>query len=218
MVSAFSSHARAGSAEGLMCPPQEVERVFAEESPDWNLDLDGSVDCELCSEEKATMHLLRVVDGAVTHTHLCPDCAQSIAEQTDGLALVLAVPSVFRRLTQGADEIVAPETPVSQGEDKFCGVCGTTLTDFRESGLVGCPNCYRLFADELRIGLESEAQPVEHLGKMPRRGPENDSVRNEMMRLERMLSELVACERFEEAAGVRDRLAELGQELEGEPS
>jgi protein-arginine kinase activator protein McsA len=32
------------------------------------------------------------------------------------------------------------------------------------------------------------------------------------------LNELVACERFEEAAGVRDRLAELGQELKGESS
>ena len=192
--------------------------MFAEESPDWNLDLDGSVDCELCGEEKATMHLLRVVDGAVTHTHLCPDCAQSIAEQTDGLALVLAVPSVFRRLTQGVVDTGATETPPSQDEDKFCGVCGTTLTDFQESGMVGCPKCYRVFSDDLQTALESETQPTEHLGKMPRRGSEDDSVRHEIMRLERMLSELVACERFEEAAGVRDRLAELGQELEGEPS
>jgi protein arginine kinase activator len=195
-----------------------VYRVFAEESPDWNLDLDGSVDCELCGEEKATMHLLRVVDGAVTHTHLCPDCAQSIAEQTDGLAIVLAVPSVFRRLTKGAAEDAAVEPSTSQTEDKFCGVCGTTLTDFGESGMVGCPNCYGVFSDDLRIALESESQPVDHLGKMPQRGSGNDSVRHEIMRLERMLRELVACERFEEAAGVRDRLAELGQELKGESS
>jgi protein-arginine kinase activator protein McsA len=36
-----------------------------------------------------------------------------------------------------------------------------------------------------------------------------------MMRLERMLRELVEHERFEEAAGVRDRLAELGHSLDG---
>jgi protein arginine kinase activator len=195
-----------------------VNRVFAEESPDWNLDLDGSVDCELCGEEKATMHLLRVVDGAVAHTHLCPDCAQTVAEQTEGLAIVLAVPSVFRRTTEDATEPKATETSASQGEDRFCGVCGTTLTDFRESGMVGCPDCYRVFADALETVLESETEPTEHLGKMPRRGSENDPVRHEIMRLERMLSELVACERFEEAAGVRDRLAELGREVEGEPS
>ena len=188
--------------------------MFAEESPDWNLDLDGSADCELCGEEKATMHLLRVVDGAVTHTHLCPDCAQSIAEQTDGLALVLAVPSVFRRLTQEHTESEAAETPAPPKEDRFCGVCGTTLTDLEESAMVGCPNCYRIFADDLQTALEGDAQPAEHLGKVPRRVPENDSLRHEIMRLERMLRELVECERFEEAAGVRDRLAELGQKLE----
>ena len=38
--------------------------MFADESPDWNLDLNGSADCELCGEEPATMHLLRVVDGS----------------------------------------------------------------------------------------------------------------------------------------------------------
>jgi len=188
--------------------------VFAEESPDWNLDLDGSADCELCGEEKATMHLLRVVDGAVTHTHLCPDCAQSIAEQTDGLALVLAVPSVFRRLTQEHTESEAAEVPAPPKEDRFCGVCGTTLTDLQESAMVGCPDCYRVFADHLQTALEGDAQPAEHMGKVPRRVPENDSLRHEIMRLERMLRELVECERFEEAAGVRDRLAELGQKLE----
>jgi protein arginine kinase activator len=193
---------------------QEVNRVFAEDSPDWNLDLDGSVDCELCGEEKATMHLLRVVEGAVTHTHLCPDCAQTIAEQTEGLALVLAVPSVFRRLTQGTAESDTAQMPPPHGEDRFCGVCGTTLTDFRESGMVGCPNCYRVFADDLQKALEVDTKPVEHVGKVPRRGPENDAVRHEVMRLERMLRELVECERFEEAAGVRDRLTELGQKLE----
>ena len=74
--------------------------MFAEESPDWNLDLGGSADCELCGEEPATMHLLRVVDGTVSHTHLCAHCAEGVADQTEGLALVLAVPSVLREPAQ----------------------------------------------------------------------------------------------------------------------
>ena len=66
--------------------------------------------------------------------------------------------------------------------------------------------------------MQGDAEPVEHLGKMPRRGPESDTLRHEIMRLQRMLRELVECERFEEAAGVRDRLTELGQRLEGGPA
>jgi protein arginine kinase activator len=191
--------------------------VFADESPDWNLDPSGSADCELCGEEPATMHLLRVVDGTVSHTHLCAQCAESVAEQTEGLALVLAVPSVLRGLTKrsSSDEDEADKSARADRQELFCGVCGTTLTDVRESGMVGCANCYRVFSEHLEATIRREAEPVEHLGKVPLRGPETDTLRHEMMRLERMLRELVEHERFEEAAGVRDRLTELGQRLDG---
>lgn len=192
--------------------------MFAEESPDWNLDLDGSVTCEVCGEQPATMHLLRVVDGAVSHTHLCPSCAEGVAEQTNGLALVLAVPAVLRHLGKkaGDGEVVSPLP--SDANESFCGVCGTTLTDVKESGMVGCSKCYQMFAEHLQASLAGDAQPVEHLGKMPRRRPESDVLGHEIMRLQRMLRELVEFERFEEAAGVRDRLTELGERPEGEPS
>ncbi len=192
--------------------------MFADESPDWNLDLNGSADCELCGEEPATMHLLKVVDGTIIHTHLCARCAEETAgEQTEGLALVLAVPSVLRGLGKKAspDKHDVPGGSAVNHEENFCGVCGTTLSDLKESGMVGCANCYRIFAEHLEATIRREAEPVEHLGKMPLRGPETDTLRHEMMRLERMLRELVEHERYEEAAGVRDRLAELGQRLDG---
>lgn len=193
--------------------------MFAEESPDRNLDLTGSAICEMCGDEPATVHLLRVVDGTVSHTHLCPGCAESVAEETDGLALVLAVPSVLRDLSKGQvhlDDETEPTAPSDQ-DALFCAVCGTTLSDLKESGLVGCARCYQIFAEYLESALAGESEPVEHPGKIPQRGPETDNLRHEIMRLQRMLRELVACERFEEAAGVRDRLTELGERLEEEP-
>jgi len=207
-----SQYVGAGRQAGRYGLPAKEERVFAEESPDWDLDVSGSVICEMCGAEPATVHVLRVVDRTVSHTHLCPACAQSMAEQTDGLALVLALPSVLRRLGKnksGESPTLPPESDV-----RFCAVCGTTLSDLKESGLVGCAKCYQAFGDYLEEALGS-GEPVEHPGKIPRRGPETDNLRHEIMRLERMLRELVACERFEEAAGVRDRLAELGQRLDG---
>ncbi len=193
--------------------------MFAEESPDWGLSLDGSVTCEMCGEEPATVHLLRVVDGTVIHAHLCPNCAENVAEQTNGLALVLAVPSVLRHLGKTPVNDGSEETIPAFGEPdaKFCAVCGTTLSDLKESGMVGCAKCYQVFADHLEASITGGAEPVEHPGKMPHHGPETDNLRHEIMRLERMLRELVAHERFEEAAGVRDRLAELGRRLEEGP-
>ena len=189
--------------------------MFTDESPDWKLDVDGSTVCELCGEEMATMHLLRIEDGTVKHTRLCSSCAQTMAEQTQGLAVVLALPAVFQRRSGLSAEGAAP-TAVPFEEEKVCEVCGTTSTDLKESAMLGCANCYRVFAEHLESALGSDLAPVEHLGKMPRRGPEGESLQREILRLQRMLRELVECERFEEAAGVRDRLAELGQRLEGE--
>jgi len=96
--------------------------VFAEEPPSWSFDLGASVTCERCGEEPASVHLLRVVDGAVTHTHLCPLCAEGIAEETEGLALVLAVPSVLSRLGRGStsEEQTVPTTD-AEGSEHFCG-------------------------------------------------------------------------------------------------
>lgn len=190
--------------------------MFTEESPEWNLDLGGPVTCESCNEEPATVHLLKVVDGTIKHTHLCAACAESAARETEGIAVVLAVPSALWRGERTRSEQERPDSLGANDELRFCSVCGTTLSDLRESGLVGCAKCYQVFAAELESLVGGEEAPREHVGKMPRRGPETDTLRHEMMRLERMLKELVACERFEEAAGVRDRLVELGQRLESE--
>ncbi len=188
--------------------------MFAEEPPSWSFDLGAAVTCERCGEEPASVHLLRVVDGQVAHTHLCPSCAEGVADETEGMALVLAVPSVLRQMGKGGavdDVVIAPSE--QDKREHFCEVCGTTLTDLKESGLVGCADCYRAFGEYLENLLAAGTEPAEHLGKIPRRGPETDTLRHEILRLRRMLRELVECERFEEAAGVRDRLTELDQRL-----
>jgi protein arginine kinase activator len=138
-----------------------------------------------------------------------------MAEQSDGLALVLAVPSVLRSLARQAPVPEPVSRITSKEADGFCAVCGTTLSDVKESGLLGCANCYQVFSAYLESTLPEASDVTEHLGKIPHRGPETDNLRHEIMRLERMLRELVECERFEEAAGVRDRLSELGQRLDG---
>jgi protein arginine kinase activator len=189
--------------------------VFAEESPDWNLESDGSTTCEMCGEEPATVHLLKVEGGAVTHTSLCPGCAESVAGENDGVALVLAVPSILRRLGNNSTPEGEQAKIQSEEDGVCCGVCGTTLSDLKESGVVGCAACYGVFAEYLEGSSAGVDEQPEHLGKVPQRGSASDTVRHEMLRLQRMLRELVETERFEEAASVRDRLAELTEQLSG---
>ncbi len=168
--------------------------------------------CESCGEEPATVHLIRIDDGAITHTQLCMSCAEGIAEQKDGADVVLELPASLQALL-GMGGRQAAMLPSSPQDVTLCPVCGTTGSDVAESGMVGCAHCYAVFAEHLRESTEDEPDDEAHLGKIPSRhtgdpalGPER-----EILRLRRMLEELVESERFEEAAGVRDRLTELGE-------
>jgi protein arginine kinase activator len=186
------------------------DRVFADESPEWNLDFEGSDTCEECGEAAAVIHLLRVENGSVTHIRLCQACAENLAGHTEGMSLVLAVPSAVGRSAKKPDKGEAARTPFPKPDLQVCTVCGTTLADLKESGMVGCSVCYQVFAEYLSTVVQGDAELSAHLGKVPRRGSEGDIARREVMRLQRMLRELVDCERFEEAASVRDKLTELG--------
>jgi protein arginine kinase activator len=81
--------------------------------------------------------------------------------------------------------------------------------------MVGCSVCYQVFSEYLCSVVQGDAELSAHLGKVPQQGSEGDVVRREVMRLQRMLRELVDHERYEEAASVRDRLAELGRTMAG---
>ena len=183
--------------------------MFVGDSPDWHLNFDDSDICEECEEAPAVVHLVRVEDGAVTHVHLCQSCAEELAEQTAGMALVLSITTSYPGKMQKKRDAFSKRS--FNPDTQICTVCGTTLADIQVTGKVGCSICYQVFADHLRNTLQGDMEMSTHLGKVPHKGSEKDGLRMEVMRLRNMLRELVDHERFEEAASVRDRLTELGQ-------
>lgn len=54
-----------------------------------------------------------------------------------------------------------------EGRSKTCSVCGTTLTKYRKTGLVGCGECYTAFRKELTPVLENVQGKTVHVGKRP---------------------------------------------------
>lgn len=190
--------------------------MFADGSG-WELETGGSPLCESCGSEQAVVHLVQIHDGAVAHTHLCGRCAQQAAEQGPAsMAVVFAMPAM---LTGLFGNVLKPEegrrTTLPTLDDPVCGVCGTTLEQVTESGRLGCAACYDVFAVQVEQAMAAARDSLVYQGKLPRHMPQNVDGPREVVRLRRMLTELVDRERFEEAAGVRDRLAELGAGLAG---
>lgn len=96
-----------------------------------------------------------------------------------------------------------------------CGTCRLTFHQFKQSGLLGCGDCYKAFGDALAALIErTQNAAVHHVGKLPRRcgvaldlGPQRE-------RLTRELEEAVKAEQYERAAKLRDRLRALERSAE----
>ncbi|MBQ6921575.1 MAG: excinuclease, partial [Clostridia bacterium] len=51
--------------------------------------------------------------------------------------------------------------------DKVCKNCGTYLSDYFNTGMLGCPHCYTAFRQEIKGTLLKIQKSTEHAGKLP---------------------------------------------------
>ena len=90
-----------------------------------------------------------------------------------------------------------------------CDCCGQSFSEIAETGKVGCANCYVQFKSELTPYLKRIHGSVRHNGKIP--GTKQLVVtksENRLADLKAELARLVAAEKYEEAAVVRDKIRE----------
>lgn len=106
------------------------------------------------------------------------------------------------------------ETPADQPR---CSECGTTWTSIHEDGLVGCPHCYVTFAEALGKVMEQLHQSNKHTGKIPRLREKEERLKEHQIKrlqhriemLQQRLNAAIQAEDFEEAALIRDKIAQV---------
>jgi protein arginine kinase activator len=155
--------------------------------------------CESCSKKQATVHYTEIHNGEMMEMHLCEDCARkkeiefkphfSLADFLTGL---------------GDFESTLP---VETKKEK-CPACGLTMTDFKQSGRLGCGECYSAFRENLGPLLKRIHGRINHTGKIA--GPvAKGPGRNILEKLKADLQVAITREEFEEAARLRDKIKEL---------
>ena len=104
--------------------------------------------CDQCHEREAVIHLTQIVNEQVTTLHLCERCAAEKGVESTGSV----EQNPFAKLVAASMGKPAPELAlVGAGGRGACPRCGATLQDFRESGRLGCADCWRAF--EARSGI-----------------------------------------------------------------
>jgi protein arginine kinase activator len=162
--------------------------------------------CDNCKERDAVINLTQVEhDSKVTH-HLCEQCAQQKGVETGGAILKSPLGGFLTALGKGGGTALLP-TPA---DGLRCSACGATLRDFRDSGRLGCDQCYLTFDFHLRDLLRRLHGSSQHVGEryeVP--GVDESDPRSRLLELRAQLRRAVEGENFELAAELRDRIRVL---------
>lgn len=163
--------------------------------------------CEECHKEPATVHFTKIVNGNKSEVYLCSRCAERRGETQ----LAMEPSFAFHNILAGLFE---PESAIMHGRNirssARCSNCGSSLSDFRRRGELGCSQCYVEFERELEPLVKRIHRSVEHHGKAPRRAADSAQTRRkEIQRLKGELEQAVAEEQYEKAAALRDKIRAL---------
>ena len=161
--------------------------------------------CSICKENEATVHLTQIADGKMQKVDLCEECAK-----TKGVNDPTSFHQVDLVLGLGASQEIEQ---ASGGLEVKCPRCGFTQADFKKAGRLGCPDCYRTFAEGLEGLLKSMHKGTRHVGKVPANMRQSRDLSDRLKTLQKQLAEAIEAEDFEQAALLRDEIKQTTARL-----
>lgn len=149
--------------------------------------------CSKCGKRQASVHYKQIVNGNLTELYLCPQCANAM----NAFGFDDFLPNLFGK-------VMKPQAHT----DVTCKKCGMTLSRLSKEGKMGCSECCDIFGEFLTPALKRIHGSVRHTGRRPKSVPVVNSV-SELDSLKAELNRAVSEERYEEAAGIRDKIRAL---------
>jgi len=162
--------------------------------------------CDDCKQRFATVHLTQMVNGKKTDIHLCTECAAKKGFLLFDTSNKFTIPN-FLGSFLGSDFNL--QDMQSLPSTKTCPNCGMSFADIRQTGKLGCSECYSAFDKELEPTLRRIHGNSKHVGKIPARGGERVLIKKQIKELKFRLQQLIAEENYEKAAELRDKIKEL---------
>ena len=97
--------------------------------------------------------------------------------------------------------------------DKACKKCNYRLSEFYRTGMLGCPDCYKAFAPEIRAALDNIQGAALHVGKTPRFSDVDKQLLSEYRRLLAEKEKAGLEKRFSDMAEITREISLLTEEL-----
>jgi len=157
--------------------------------------------CQICGKRPAVVHFTEIVNNKKSEFHVCEKCAE---EKGYHVPLVKTKFSVGDLLAGMVDQPgIGEESRVGRVQ---CPRCHLVYSQFKETGRLGCSECYPTFRSQLRPLLRRIHGSTKHMGKVPVKDAARVAVRREVQRLHEQLQKAIEREEFETAAQIRDQI------------
>lgn len=165
--------------------------------------------CESCKKNQATVFYEENINGQKRSLALCAECASAMKKEGEfaqGSNALFSLPPFHDALFGGLFGQSAP------APKKTCPACGASYSDLRQTGKVGCPECYTTFGDELRETIRTIHGNVKHVGRAPSRTRKDREKQTRLTELREQMKSAIGEENFELAAKLRDEIRALEEQ------
>ncbi|MDL2263706.1 UvrB/UvrC motif-containing protein [Synergistaceae bacterium OttesenSCG-928-I11] len=183
--------------------------------------------CSNCGKREVEVLIKQVINQEVHNLNLCRVCAEQmgfISPDTPSITISFSL-SDAEPVKAKKKKNVSRQRREEQENALTCSGCGMIYGTFRETGLLGCAECYESFRFPLGAYLQEVQGAESHWGGMSEmfsdivlsddspvmniRAARNVERNSEVERIRSEIEEAVANEEYERAAELRDRLKPL---------
>ena len=173
--------------------------------------------CQNCGKNEANIRYTQIINGVKKEIALCSSCARKLGVED------IELPINFNSfLGDFFNDYAETEfIPMLQTNEVKCKTCGMTYSDFINTGLFGCSDCYETFSNPIDSLLKNLHGTAKHTGRIPKgkadkivieekeENKEEKKEDNKKEKLEKELEKAIKEERYEDAAKIRDELKEM---------
>ena len=162
--------------------------------------------CQICNKRKAGIIFYRIINGKKTKINICEECAALFTNKLSSLTLPqFNINDLLIGLLSAIDFYGKDEDILINKELK-CANCHLTYEEFRQTGKLGCGQCYSYFKNRLKPLLIKLHGNYHHNGKIPHKIKNMMNRLSEVSRLKKELNVAVYREEYEKAAKIRDKI------------
>ena len=180
--------------------------------------------CQNCGKNEANVKYTQIINGVRKELNLCSECARKLG--VDRIDIPMDFTSFLGDFFNDyAESSLLPSFSIDNAK---CKTCGMTYSDFINTGMFGCSDCYDTFSGPIDSLLKNLHGTAKHIGRgaknvdelLNKKSNNKTSKNNEKCKdekstkleeLQKELDKAIKEERYEDAAKIRDKIKEMNK-------